>query len=59
MGDNIFGMDIRRFSVLFIAIIIILAFIASFANLKVPQQNSSSTNRKWRRKFWVLQRPRA
>ncbi|ACP50099.1 conserved hypothetical protein (plasmid) [Sulfolobus islandicus Y.N.15.51] len=41
MGDNIFGMDIRRFSVLFIAIIIILAFIASFANLKVPQQNSS------------------
>jgi len=41
MGDNIFGMDIRRFSVLFIAIIIILAFVGSFANLKVPQQNSS------------------
>ncbi|QXJ30348.1 hypothetical protein [Saccharolobus shibatae] len=34
-------MDIRRFSVLFIAIIIILAFLASFANLKVPQQNTS------------------
>ncbi|ACP45912.1 conserved hypothetical protein [Sulfolobus islandicus Y.G.57.14] len=41
MGDNIFGMDIRRFSVLFIAIIIIFAFVASFVNLKVPQQNSS------------------
>jgi hypothetical protein len=32
-------MDIRRFSVLFLAIIIILAFLASFTNLKVPQQN--------------------
>jgi hypothetical protein len=39
MGDNVFGMDIRRFSVLFIAIIIILAFVGSFANLKAPQQN--------------------
>jgi hypothetical protein len=37
MGDNIFGMDIRRFSVLFLAIIIILAFLASFTNVKVPQ----------------------
>jgi hypothetical protein len=37
MGDNIFGMDIRRFSVLFIAIIIILSFLASFTNIKVPQ----------------------
>ena len=41
MGDNVFGLDIRRFSVLFIAIIIILAFLGSFTNLKVPQQNSS------------------
>ncbi|BBG27308.1 hypothetical protein [Sulfuracidifex tepidarius] len=39
--SNVFGMDIKRFSVLFLAIIIILAFVASFANLKVPQQNSS------------------
>ncbi|AKA73824.1 hypothetical protein SULI_07815 [Saccharolobus solfataricus] len=39
---NVFGMDIRRFSVLFIAIIIILSFLASFTNLKVPQQNSST-----------------
>ncbi|MFP3203369.1 MAG: hypothetical protein RXR43_14505 [Sulfolobus sp.] len=37
--SNVFGMDIRRFSVLFIAIIIILAFVGSFANLKAPQQN--------------------
>ena len=41
MGDNVFGMDIRRFSVLFIAIIIILAFIASFANIKIPQNIST------------------
>jgi hypothetical protein len=41
MGDNVFGMDIRRFSVIFLAIIIIFAFVASFVNLKVPQQNSS------------------
>ena len=39
MGDNVFGMDIRRFSVLFVAIIIILSLLASFANLKAPQQN--------------------
>jgi len=39
MGDNVFGMDIRRFSVLFIATIILLAFVGSFANLKAPQQN--------------------
>ena len=38
---NVCGMDIRRFSVLFIAIIIILAFIASFANIKVPQNTST------------------
>ena len=41
MGDNVFGMDIRRFSVLFIAIIIILAFVGSFANIKVPQNTST------------------
>jgi hypothetical protein len=39
MGDNIFGMDIRRFSVLFIAIIIILAFLGSFTNIKIPQNS--------------------
>jgi len=39
MGDNVFGMDIRRFSVLFLAIIIILAFLASFINIKVPQNS--------------------
>ncbi|MFP3234669.1 MAG: hypothetical protein RXR08_13795 [Sulfolobaceae archaeon] len=39
--SNVFGMDIRRFSVLFIAIIIILSFLASFANLKVPQNTST------------------
>nr|WP_011225146.1 hypothetical protein [Sulfolobus islandicus]CAG38181.1 hypothetical protein [Sulfolobus islandicus] len=38
---NVFGMDIRRFSVLFLAIIIILALIASFANIKVPQNTSN------------------
>ena len=41
MGDNVFGMDIRRFSVLFIAIIIILSLLASFANIKVPQNTST------------------
>jgi hypothetical protein len=41
MSNNVFGMDIRRFSVLFIAIIIILAFVASFANIKVPQNTST------------------
>jgi hypothetical protein len=41
MGDNVFGMDIRRFSVLFLAIIIILAFLASFTNIKLPQQNTT------------------
>nr|CDF66421.1 conserved plasmid conjugation protein [Saccharolobus solfataricus P2] len=39
--SNVFGMDIKRFSVLFIAIIIILSFVASFANIKTPQQNTS------------------
>ncbi|WP_244263041.1 RHS repeat domain-containing protein [Saccharolobus islandicus] len=38
---NVFGMDIRRFSVLFIAIIIILSFLASFVNIKVPQNTST------------------
>jgi hypothetical protein len=40
MGDNVFGMDIRRFSVLYI-VIIILSFLASFANLKAPLQNTT------------------
>jgi hypothetical protein len=39
--SNAFGMDIRRASALVIAIIIILAFLASFVNIKVPQQNFS------------------
>jgi hypothetical protein len=34
-------MDIRRASALVIAVIIILAFLASFVNIKVPQQNFS------------------
>nr|WP_187395299.1 hypothetical protein [Sulfolobus islandicus]CDF47296.1 unnamed protein product [Sulfolobus islandicus] len=42
MADNVFGMDIRRFSVLFLAIIIILALIASFGNLKLPQNISNN-----------------
>ena len=34
-------MDIRRVSVLVIATMIILSFLASFINLKIPQQNNS------------------
>jgi len=41
MGDNVFGMDIRRFSVLVIATIILLSLLASFANIKVPQNTST------------------
>ncbi|WP_338601344.1 hypothetical protein V6M85_13845 [Sulfolobus tengchongensis] len=36
---NIFGMDIRRFSVLFIALIIIIAIFNSFRNIQNIQQN--------------------
>jgi len=43
MADNIFNMDIRRFSVLLIAVIIILAFFSSFSNLHNLQQNMNIT----------------
>ncbi|BBG25013.1 hypothetical protein IC006_2347 [Sulfuracidifex tepidarius] len=41
VAGNAFGIDIRRFSVLVLAIIIILAFVASFANIKIPQNSST------------------
>lgn len=41
--SNIFGMDIRRFSVLFIATIIILSIFASFRDLQNIQQTYNTT----------------
>ncbi len=39
---NIFGMDIRRFSVLFIAVIIILTLVSSFSNYTPSSTNSTT-----------------